>query len=70
MTAICPTAPPPPPPPSGTVTSTNPPTPLSPSSNLKFAKPNKFSGKKEDTLNFIIVMTHAFAGMSPDQPTY
>ncbi|GAB1525254.1 hypothetical protein RhiTH_008412 [Rhizoctonia solani] len=50
MTTICPTAPPPPP---GTATTSNisPPTP---SSNLKFAKPNKFSGKKEDALNFII----------------
>ncbi|KAF8709632.1 Retrotransposon gag protein, partial [Rhizoctonia solani] len=49
-----PTAPPPPPP-SGTATSTNPlPVPTSSSSDLKFAKPNKFSGKKEDALNFII----------------
>ncbi|QRW20366.1 Retrotransposon gag protein [Rhizoctonia solani] len=49
------TVPPPPPPPSGTATSINPP-PASTSSNsdLKFAKPNKFSGKKEDALNFII----------------
>ncbi|KAF8696486.1 hypothetical protein RHS03_07855, partial [Rhizoctonia solani] len=49
-----PVAPPPPPPPSGTATSTNPPAPLSSSSDLKFAKPNQFSGKKEDALNFII----------------
>ncbi|KAF8749839.1 Retrotransposon gag protein [Rhizoctonia solani] len=47
------TAPPPPPPPSGTATTTNPP-PTSSNSDLKFAKPNKFSGKKEDALNFII----------------
>ncbi|KAF8749256.1 Retrotransposon gag protein [Rhizoctonia solani] len=45
----------PPPPPSGTATSTNPlPAPTSSNSDLKFAKPNKFSGKKEDALNFII----------------
>ncbi|QRW18203.1 Zinc finger, CCHC-type [Rhizoctonia solani] len=44
-----------PPPPSGTATSTNPPpAPASSNSDLKFAKPNKFSGKKEDALNFII----------------
>ncbi|GAB1526964.1 hypothetical protein RhiTH_010138 [Rhizoctonia solani] len=49
------TAPPPPPPPAGTSTATNiPPAPITSSSNLKFAKPNKFSGKKEDALNFII----------------
>ncbi|GAB1526866.1 hypothetical protein RhiTH_010039 [Rhizoctonia solani] len=49
------TAPPPPPPPAGTSTATNiPPAPTTSSSNLKFAKPNKFSRKKEDTLNFII----------------
>ncbi|GAB1518693.1 hypothetical protein RhiTH_001757 [Rhizoctonia solani] len=47
--------PPPPPPPAGTSTATNiPPAPITSSSNLKFAKPNKFSGKKEDALNFII----------------
>ncbi|QRW15819.1 Zinc finger, CCHC-type [Rhizoctonia solani] len=50
MTTICPTAPPPPP---GTATTSNIPPPTS-SSNLKFAKPNKFSSKKEDALNFII----------------
>ncbi|KAF8694566.1 Retrotransposon gag protein, partial [Rhizoctonia solani] len=45
----------PPPPPSGTATSTNPPpAPTASNSDLKFAKPNKFSGKKEDALNFII----------------
>ncbi|KAF8749945.1 hypothetical protein RHS01_09712 [Rhizoctonia solani] len=45
----------PPPPPSGTATSINPPpTSTSSNSDLKFAKPNKFSGKKEDALNFII----------------
>ncbi|QRW24327.1 Retrotransposon gag protein [Rhizoctonia solani] len=50
----CPTAPPPPPP-SGTATSTNPPiAPASSNLDLKFAKPNKFNGKKEDALNFII----------------
>ncbi|GAB1527326.1 hypothetical protein RhiTH_010501 [Rhizoctonia solani] len=49
-----PLAPPPPPPPAGTATSINPPAPTSSSSDLKFAKPNKFSGKKEDALNFII----------------
>ncbi|QRW17433.1 Retrotransposon gag protein [Rhizoctonia solani] len=56
MSTICPTAPPPPPLPSGTATTSNiPPTaPTTSSSNLKFAKPNKFSGKKEDALNFII----------------
>ncbi|KAF8706290.1 Retrotransposon gag protein, partial [Rhizoctonia solani] len=55
MTTTCPMAPPPPPPPSGTATSINPPpASTSSSSNLKFAKPNKFSGKKEDALNFII----------------
>ncbi|KAF8748610.1 Retrotransposon gag protein [Rhizoctonia solani] len=55
MSANRPTAPPPPPPPSGTATSTNPPpAPTSSNSDLKFAKPNKFSGKKEDALNFII----------------
>ncbi|GAB1522868.1 hypothetical protein RhiTH_005993 [Rhizoctonia solani] len=49
------TAPPPPPPPAGTSTATNiPPAPIASSSDLKFAKPNKFSGKKEDALNFII----------------
>ncbi|GAB1528035.1 hypothetical protein RhiTH_011226 [Rhizoctonia solani] len=48
----CSTAPPPPPPP-GTATTINPP-PTSSNSDLKFAKPNKFSGKKEDALNFII----------------
>ncbi|GAB1527757.1 hypothetical protein RhiTH_010945 [Rhizoctonia solani] len=48
----CPTAPPPP---SGTATSTNPPpAPTTSNSELKFAKPNKFGGKKEDALNFII----------------
>ncbi|KAF8753779.1 hypothetical protein RHS01_06730 [Rhizoctonia solani] len=47
-----PTAPPPPPP-SGTATNP-PPAPTSSNSDLKFAKPNKFSGKKEDALNFII----------------
>ncbi|KAF8752551.1 Retrotransposon gag protein [Rhizoctonia solani] len=48
-------SPPPPPPPAGTSTATNiPPAPITSSSNLKFAKPNKFSGKKEDALNFII----------------
>ncbi|GAB1520508.1 hypothetical protein RhiTH_003585 [Rhizoctonia solani] len=47
--------PPPPPPPAGTSTATNiPPAPITSSSNLKFAKPNKFSGKKEDALNLII----------------
>ncbi|QRW24094.1 Retrotransposon gag protein [Rhizoctonia solani] len=54
MSTTCPTAPPPPPAPSGTATSTNLPALSSPSSDLKFAKPNKFSGKKEDALNFII----------------
>ncbi|KAF8751133.1 Retrotransposon gag protein [Rhizoctonia solani] len=55
MSANRTTAPPPPPPPSGTATSTNPPpAPTSSNSDLKFAKPNKFSGKKEDALNFII----------------
>ncbi|GAB1526386.1 hypothetical protein RhiTH_009553 [Rhizoctonia solani] len=45
----------PPPPPSGTATSTNPPpAPTTSNSDLKFAKPNKFGGKKEDALNFII----------------
>ncbi|QRW26143.1 hypothetical protein RhiXN_11220 [Rhizoctonia solani] len=49
------TAPPPPPPPPGTATLINPPpAPMSSNSDLKFAKPNKFSGKKEDALNFII----------------
>ncbi|GAB1524462.1 hypothetical protein RhiTH_007616 [Rhizoctonia solani] len=49
------TAPPPPPPPAGTSTATNiPPASITSSSDLKFAKPNKFSGKKEDALNFII----------------
>ncbi|QRW15581.1 Retrotransposon gag protein [Rhizoctonia solani] len=49
------TVPPPPPPPSGTATTINPPpAPTSSNSDLKFAKPNKFSGKKEDALNFII----------------
>ncbi|KAF8756182.1 Retrotransposon gag protein [Rhizoctonia solani] len=48
------TAPPPPPPPV-TATATNPPpAPISSNSDLKFAKPNKFNGKKEDALNFII----------------
>ncbi|GAB1523810.1 hypothetical protein RhiTH_006960 [Rhizoctonia solani] len=55
MSTICPTAPPPP---AGTGTATTshapPPAPTSSSSDLKFAKPNKFSGKKEDALNFII----------------
>ncbi|GAB1528285.1 hypothetical protein RhiTH_011477 [Rhizoctonia solani] len=41
-----------PPPPSGTINP--PPAPTSSNSDLKFAKPNKFSGKKEDALNFII----------------
>ncbi|KAF8688047.1 Retrotransposon gag protein, partial [Rhizoctonia solani] len=55
LSPSCSTAPPPPPPPAGTNTATNiPPAPITSSSNLKFAKPNKFSGKKEDTLNFII----------------
>ncbi|KAF8726120.1 hypothetical protein RHS02_08210, partial [Rhizoctonia solani] len=55
MTTTCPTAPPPPPAPSGTATSTNPPpAPTTSNSDLKFAKPNKFGGKKEDALNFII----------------
>ncbi|GAB1527283.1 hypothetical protein RhiTH_010458 [Rhizoctonia solani] len=54
MSTICPTVPPPPAP-SGTAASTNPlPAPTSSNSDLKFAKPNKFSGKKEDALNFII----------------
>ncbi|GAB1524511.1 hypothetical protein RhiTH_007665 [Rhizoctonia solani] len=53
QSSSCSTAPPPPPPPSGTATTINPP-PTSSNSNLKFAKPNKFSGKKEDALNFII----------------
>ncbi|GAB1523768.1 hypothetical protein RhiTH_006918 [Rhizoctonia solani] len=46
---------PPPPPPSPTSTSSNAPEPT-PSSTLelKFAKPKKFSSKKEDSLNFII----------------
>ncbi|GAB1526606.1 hypothetical protein RhiTH_009775 [Rhizoctonia solani] len=44
----------PPPPPVGTATSTNTPAPTTSNSDLKFAKPNKFSGKKEDALNFII----------------
>ncbi|QRW21225.1 Retrotransposable element Tf2 protein [Rhizoctonia solani] len=49
------TGPPPPPPPAGTSTATNiPPAPATSSSDLKFAKPNKFGGKKEDALNFII----------------
>ncbi|GAB1516985.1 hypothetical protein RhiTH_000028 [Rhizoctonia solani] len=43
----------PPPPPSGTATNP-PPAPTTSNSNLKFAKPNKFGGKKEDALNFII----------------
>ncbi|KAF8756852.1 hypothetical protein RHS01_03811 [Rhizoctonia solani] len=55
MSTTCPTAPPPP---AGTDTATTsqapPPAPTSSSSELKFAKPNKFSGKKEDALNFII----------------
>ncbi|KAF8697287.1 hypothetical protein RHS03_07776, partial [Rhizoctonia solani] len=51
----CPTAPPPPPAGTSTTTSTNPPpAPTSSNLDLKFAKPNKFSGKKEDALNFII----------------
>ncbi|KAF8759038.1 Retrotransposon gag protein [Rhizoctonia solani] len=55
LSPSCSTAPPPPPPPAGTSTATNiPPAPITSSSNLKFAKPNKFSGKKEDALNFII----------------
>ncbi|KAF8748694.1 hypothetical protein RHS01_10655 [Rhizoctonia solani] len=48
---------PPPPPPAGTSTSTStnpPPAATSSNSDLKFAKPNKFGGKKEDALNFII----------------
>ncbi|GAB1525323.1 hypothetical protein RhiTH_008481 [Rhizoctonia solani] len=49
------TAPPPPPAGTSTSTSTNPPpAPTSSNSDLKFAKPNKFGGKKEDALNFII----------------
>ncbi|QRW23042.1 Retrotransposon gag protein [Rhizoctonia solani] len=58
ISITCPTAPPPPPPPAGTGTATtshNPPSAvMSSNSDLKFAKPNKFSGKKEDALNFII----------------
>ncbi|KAF8755913.1 hypothetical protein RHS01_04647 [Rhizoctonia solani] len=53
QSSSCSTVPPPPPPPSGTATTINPP-PTSSNSDLKFAKPNKFSGKKEDALNFII----------------
>ncbi|GAB1528091.1 hypothetical protein RhiTH_011282 [Rhizoctonia solani] len=53
QSSSCSTAPPPPPPPSGTATTINPPS-TSSNSDLKFAKPNKFSGKKEDALNFII----------------
>ncbi|QRW15632.1 Retrotransposon gag protein [Rhizoctonia solani] len=53
QSSSCSTAPLPPPPPSGTATTINPP-PTSSNSDLKFAKPNKFSGKKEDALNFII----------------
>ncbi|KAF8748134.1 Retrotransposon gag protein [Rhizoctonia solani] len=55
QSSSCSTVPPPPPPPSGTATTINPPpAPTSSNSDLKFAKPNKFSGKKEDALNFII----------------
>ncbi|KAF8759768.1 Retrotransposon gag protein [Rhizoctonia solani] len=55
MSTNRPTAPPPPPPPTGTATATNPPpASTTSSSDLKFAKPNKFNGKKEDALNFII----------------
>ncbi|QRW17619.1 Retrotransposon gag protein [Rhizoctonia solani] len=56
MSTTCPMAPPPPPPPAGTSTATTAHTssPVSTSSDLKFAKPNKFNGKKEDALNFII----------------
>ncbi|QRW20000.1 Retrotransposon gag protein [Rhizoctonia solani] len=56
QSSSCPTAPLPPP--AGTSTATTahipPPAPTSSNSDLKFAKPNKFSGKKEDALNFII----------------
>ncbi|KAF8730592.1 Retrotransposon gag protein, partial [Rhizoctonia solani] len=55
LSPSCSTAPPPPPTGTSTATSTNPPpAPTSSNSNLKFAKPNKFGGKKEDALNFII----------------
>ncbi|GAB1518710.1 hypothetical protein RhiTH_001774 [Rhizoctonia solani] len=54
LSPSCPTAPPPVPP-VGTAAATNPlPAPATSNSDLKFAKPNKFSGKKEDALNFII----------------
>ncbi|KAF8689679.1 Retrotransposon gag protein, partial [Rhizoctonia solani] len=53
LSTSCSTAPPPAPP-AGTTTPPNPPAPTTSSSDLKFAKPNKFSSKKEDTLNFII----------------
>ncbi|GAB1528363.1 hypothetical protein RhiTH_011557 [Rhizoctonia solani] len=54
QSSLRPLAPPPPPPPAGTATSINLSAPTSSNSDLKFAKPNKFSGKKEDALNFII----------------
>ncbi|QRW26797.1 Retrotransposon gag protein [Rhizoctonia solani] len=55
LSPSCSTAPPPPPAGTSTSTSTNPPpAPTSSNSDLKFAKPNKFGGKKEDALNFII----------------
>ncbi|GAB1525778.1 hypothetical protein RhiTH_008944 [Rhizoctonia solani] len=55
LSPSCSAVPPPPPPPAGTSTATIiPPAHITSSSNLKFAKPNRFSGKKEDALNFII----------------
>ncbi|KAF8761555.1 Retrotransposon gag protein [Rhizoctonia solani] len=55
LSPSCSTAPPPPPPPAGTNTATNiPPAPIMSTSDLKFAKPNKFNGKKDNALNFII----------------
>ncbi|GAB1528279.1 hypothetical protein RhiTH_011471 [Rhizoctonia solani] len=55
LSPSCSTAPPPPPAGTSISTSTNPPPAPTPSnSDLKFAKPNKFGGKKEDALNFII----------------
>ncbi|QRW16670.1 hypothetical protein RhiXN_04671 [Rhizoctonia solani] len=52
----CPTAPPPVPP-VGTAAATNPlPAPATSNSDLKFAKPNKFSGKKEDALNLLLLV--------------
>ncbi|GAB1527230.1 hypothetical protein RhiTH_010405 [Rhizoctonia solani] len=50
MSNNCPMAPPPPPPPSGIATTSNipPPAPITSSSDLKFAKPNKFSDTNRD----------------------